>query len=158
MRVKITLRCNECKQRNYNTVKNKKNDPDRLEMNKYCPFCRKHTVHNETKSVSSEKESRVSNMAENEKMEQTQAASEKAPKAQKDKKSEKKSKPSTFDRIGRWLRELKSELKKVQWPSKKQTMNNTVIVIACVLVVGVFIWLFDFVAGGLINTLINLVG
>ena len=97
-------------------------------------------------------------MAENEKMEQTQAASEKAPKAQKDKKSEKKSKPGTFDRIGRWLRELKSELKKVQWPSKKQTVNNTVIVIACVLVVGVFIWLFDFVAGGLINALINLVG
>ena len=38
MRVKITLRCNECKQRNYNTMKNKKNSPDRLEMNKYCPF------------------------------------------------------------------------------------------------------------------------
>ena len=33
-RVKITLRCNECKQRNYNTTKNKKNTPDRLEMNK----------------------------------------------------------------------------------------------------------------------------
>ena len=49
MRVKITLRCNECKQRNYNTMKNKKNSPDRLEMNKYCPFCRKHTVHTETK-------------------------------------------------------------------------------------------------------------
>ena len=48
-RVKITLRCSECKQRTYNTMKNKKNDPDRLEMNKYCPFCRKHTVHNETK-------------------------------------------------------------------------------------------------------------
>ena len=48
-RVKITLRCNECKQRNYNTTKNKKNTPDRLEMNKYCPFCRKHTVHSETK-------------------------------------------------------------------------------------------------------------
>ena len=43
-RVKITLRCNECKQRNYNTTKNKKNTPDRLEMNKYCPFCRKHTA------------------------------------------------------------------------------------------------------------------
>ena len=42
-------RCSECKQRNYNTFKNKKNTPDRLELNKYCPFCRKHTVHNETK-------------------------------------------------------------------------------------------------------------
>ena len=48
-RIKITLRCSECKQRNYNTMKNKKNTPDRLELNKYCPFCRKHTVHNETK-------------------------------------------------------------------------------------------------------------
>lgn len=49
MRVKITLACTECKQRNYDTMKNKKNDPDRLEMNKYCRFCRKHTLHRETK-------------------------------------------------------------------------------------------------------------
>ena len=49
MRVKITLACSECKQRNYETKKNKKNDPDRLEMNKYCRFCNKHTLHKETK-------------------------------------------------------------------------------------------------------------
>lgn len=49
MRVKVTLACTECKQRNYDTTKNKKNDPDRLEMNKYCRFCRKHTLHKETK-------------------------------------------------------------------------------------------------------------
>ena len=49
MRVKITLACSECKQRNYETKKNKKNDPDRLEMNKYCRFCNKHTLHRETK-------------------------------------------------------------------------------------------------------------
>ena len=49
MRVKITLACTECKQRNYNTKKNKKNSPDRLEMKKYCRFCKKHTVHRETK-------------------------------------------------------------------------------------------------------------
>ena len=49
MRVKITLACTECKQRNYNTMKNKKNDPDRLEMKKFCRFCRKHTLHKETK-------------------------------------------------------------------------------------------------------------
>ena len=36
MTVKITLACTECKQRNYNTTKNKKNNPDRLEMKKYC--------------------------------------------------------------------------------------------------------------------------
>ena len=48
-RNKITLACTEWKQRNYNTKKNKKNDPDRIEMNKYCRFCRKHTLHKETK-------------------------------------------------------------------------------------------------------------
>lgn len=49
MRVKITLACSECKQRNYDTFKNKKNTPDRLERNKYCPFCHKHTLHRESK-------------------------------------------------------------------------------------------------------------
>ena len=49
MRVKITLVCSECKQRNYDATKNKKNDPDRLELKKYCRFCRKHTLHKESK-------------------------------------------------------------------------------------------------------------
>ena len=48
-RVKVTLVCTECKQRNYDTAKNKSNTPDRLEMNKYCRFCRKHTLHKESK-------------------------------------------------------------------------------------------------------------
>ncbi|MBO4459470.1 MAG: 50S ribosomal protein L33 [Clostridiales bacterium] len=48
-RDKLTLACSECKQRNYQTYKNKKNDTDRLELKKYCPFCRKHTIHKETK-------------------------------------------------------------------------------------------------------------
>ncbi len=46
---KITLACTECKQRNYDTTKNKKNTPDRIELKKYCRFCKKHTVHKETK-------------------------------------------------------------------------------------------------------------
>lgn len=49
MRVRATLACQECKNRNYNTTKNKKNDPDRIELQKYCKFCKKHTVHKETK-------------------------------------------------------------------------------------------------------------
>ena len=40
-RVKITLACTECKQRNYDGYKNKKNTTDRLELNKYCRFCKK---------------------------------------------------------------------------------------------------------------------
>jgi len=49
MRNAVTLACTECKNRNYQTNKNKKNDPDRLEFNKYCKFCKKQTLHKETK-------------------------------------------------------------------------------------------------------------
>jgi len=49
LRVKIALACTECKNRNYHTTKNKKNDPDRLELKKYCKHCKKHTLHRETK-------------------------------------------------------------------------------------------------------------
>jgi large subunit ribosomal protein L33 len=45
----ITLACGECKRRNYTTMKNKKNDPNRLEIKKYCRWCRAHTVHKETR-------------------------------------------------------------------------------------------------------------
>lgn len=49
MRDKITLECTECKRRNYDSMKNKKNTPDRVELTKYCRFCKKHTAHKETK-------------------------------------------------------------------------------------------------------------
>ena len=98
-------------------------------------------------------------MAENEKLEQTaQTASDKADKAKKDKKSEKKSKPGVFARIGKWLKDMKSELKKVQWPTRKQTVNNTVIVIICCIIVGICIWLFDALAGAVITALLDLFG
>ena len=49
VRTKITLACTECKNRNYNTTKDKKAHPDRMETKKYCRFCRTHTMHKETK-------------------------------------------------------------------------------------------------------------
>jgi large subunit ribosomal protein L33 len=45
----ITLACTECKRRNYNTVKNRVNDRERIELKKYCRWDRKHTVHRETR-------------------------------------------------------------------------------------------------------------
>lgn len=63
----------------------------------------------------------------------------------------------TGARIAKFFRELKSELKKVVWPTKKQVLKNTLVVVACVLVLGVFIWVFDYVAGLGITGLINLV-
>ena len=62
-----------------------------------------------------------------------------------------------FARIARWFREMKSELKKVVWPNKSQMVNNTIIVLVCVLIVGIFIWVFDFGGNQLVNGIINLV-
>ena len=45
----IILACNDCKERNYVSEKNRRNDPNRLEFKKYCPRCQKHTLHRETK-------------------------------------------------------------------------------------------------------------
>ena len=62
-------------------------------------------------------------------------------------------KPNIFVRMGtglsRWFREMKSELKKVVWPSGKQLVNNTVVV----LIVGIIVCLFDLGAGELIGLL-----
>ena len=49
MRDIIHMACGDCKRRNYSTTKNKKKTTERLEMNKFCRFCRKHTAHKETK-------------------------------------------------------------------------------------------------------------
>ena len=57
--------------------------------------------------------------------------------------------------ICRYFRELRSELKKVVWPTPKQVLKNTLIVLACVIVVGLFIWAFDFVAGLGRNALVS---
>ncbi|NCE63284.1 preprotein translocase subunit SecE [Pseudoflavonifractor sp. 524-17] len=88
-------------------------------------------------------------MPENEKANQASEKSEKTKKSKKDK-------PGFGARAGKWFREMKAELKKVQWPTKKQTINNTVIVIVCCVVVGVCIWLFDTLASAVFKALINL--
>ena len=45
----ITFECTQCKNRNYASTKNPKNVTDRLQLSKYCRFCRKHTPHKEIK-------------------------------------------------------------------------------------------------------------
>ena len=45
----VTLQCQECKNRNYTSTKNKKTTTERLEFKKFCPFCRIHKPHRETK-------------------------------------------------------------------------------------------------------------
>jgi len=49
MRDLVRLICEECKEENYYTDKNKRLNPERIEFKKYCPRCRKHTIHKEKK-------------------------------------------------------------------------------------------------------------
>jgi len=49
LRVILQLECMQCRRRNYSTTKNKQRTQGRLEFKKYCRFCRKHTLHKETK-------------------------------------------------------------------------------------------------------------
>ncbi len=49
VRIAVTLACTDCKRRNYQSKKSKRNTPDRLELNKYCPTCAKQTSHRETR-------------------------------------------------------------------------------------------------------------
>lgn len=64
-------------------------------------------------------------------------------------------KPSLFARMGKWFRELKSEIHKIVWPTAQQTLNNTVVVIAAIFIIGVFIWVLDAVLGFGVRNFIN---
>ncbi len=67
----------------------------------------------------------------------------KAQEAKADKKPVKKDKPSIAARIKKFFREYKAELKKVTWPSKEDTLRNTVVVAVSVIIVGAVIGLLD---------------
>ena len=62
----------------------------------------------------------------------------------------------TWGKVAKYLRELRSELKKVVWSTPQQVLKNAGIVICCVIAVGVFIWAFDFVAQIGIDALIGI--
>ncbi len=48
-RVLINLACTECRERTYHTSKNRRNDPERMELQKFCPRCRSHKLHREVR-------------------------------------------------------------------------------------------------------------
>ena len=146
--VKVILRCSECKERNYFTVKNKKNTPDRLEMKKYCPpplpqlhcpqrdqvgrFERSKQMDEENKSTAPVKVS-------------TNAV----------KKNE--GKLPFGKRVAKWFREMRSEARKVIWPTPKQTLNNTAVALGMMVVSALVLWGFDTLAKLGVQTLIDLV-
>ena len=72
--------------------------------------------------------------------------------------SEKTAKKPGGNRLTRWYRELKSELKKVTWPSRSQVINNTWVALVVMGAAAIAIWGFDYVAQLIVRTLINFIG
>ena len=67
-------------------------------------------------------------------------------------------KPGFFKRVAKWFREMKSELKKVVWPTRKQLINNTVVSVVVMLISALGVWGFDQIARLLVQGLLNLKG
>lgn len=65
-------------------------------------------------------------------------------------------KKKVTERIASWFRGMKSELKKVVWPTRKQVINNSFVVLAALVASGIVVWAFDWLASSLINLLINI--
>ena len=65
-------------------------------------------------------------------------------------------KPGIFARIRKYFRDTKSEVKKVVWPTRQQIVNNTGVVIVCIIVVGAFIGVLDAVFTFGLQTLLKL--
>ena len=117
MRVKITLACQDCKQRNYNMTKDKKTHPDRMETKKYCRFCKAHTVHKGTKWSGPVRRNRVMS------------------------KSSKEEKSNTLKRS--WFQELKGEFRKITWLDKSSLARQSFAVVVSSVVLGCIIAIVD---------------
>ena len=126
MRTKITLACTECKQRNYNTTKDKKTHPDRMETKKYCRFCKTHTMHKETKYYIWKKERKMADSAKT-----------------------KTKKPGCFKNVS-------IEFKKIIWPDKNTMFKQSIAVVAISIVLGIIIAAIDALAKYGVNFLTSL--
>lgn len=61
-------------------------------------------------------------------------------------------------RVAKWWREMKSELKKVIWPTPKQTVNNTLVALVVMLASAIVIWAFDELAQLIVQAVITIAG
>ena len=69
-------------------------------------------------------------------------------------KTEKKKKKQS--KIVKWFRDMKSELKKVTWPSKKQVINNSLVVIVVEIAAAIVLWVFDTVGSSLVDVIFKI--
>ncbi len=64
-------------------------------------------------------------------------------------------KPSLFERVKKFFADQKGEMKKIVWPSKKQTINNTQVVLAAVAITAVAVCCFDWILSAIVTFVIN---
>ena len=74
------------------------------------------------------------------------------------KETKKKKKAKGSGKISKWFREMRSELKKVVWPTPKQLLNNTIVALVVMVVAAIVIWAFDQLASAGIQALITITG
>ena len=142
--VKVTLRCAECKQRNYNTMKNKKNTTEKLELSKYCPFCRKHQARWKPNKTS--KGRNDSWLIRNRKKEISTEAVKKV------------DKNSRFSNARQMVPRHEERAQKKSGPTPKQTANNTAVCLVVMVVSALVLWGFDSLADQGVQLLLKLGG
>lgn len=71
---------------------------------------------------------------------------------------EKKEKKKRKNRVAKWFREMKSELKKVVWPTPKQVMQQTSIVLVIMVISAIAVYVVDMAGAYIVKTLIDLGG
>ena len=64
-------------------------------------------------------------------------------------------KPNIFKRVAAYFRDLRSEFKKVTWPTRKQVVNNTIDVLVTIVLAGIVVWGLDSIFTLLINLLLQ---
>ena len=72
-------------------------------------------------------------------------------------KAKKKTRVKGSNRFAKWFREMRSELKKVVWPTPKQIANNTFVSLTVMVAAAILVWAID-QAGGNIFQAIRFLG
>ena len=143
VRVAITLACTECKRRNYQSQKSKRNTPDRVELRKYCRWCGSHTAAPRdavgTESIDVAGETRRQRRDARRAAGQEPARVGRAPSGRPPGPRE----PAAVVEHGRrggFVRESIAELRKVEWPNRAQVIQGTIVVIIACAIVGAYLW------------------
>jgi len=71
--------------------------------------------------------------------------------------TDKKRKVKGSNRFAKWFREMRSELKKVVWPTPKQTLNNTIVALVVMISAAAVMWALDTVAGEIFIAIVTYV-